>query len=131
MLNFKVCGKVIKRWKVMANKIKITLGGMDYIISSNDEENYVRKIGEELNFKLDSLSKANPYLSTAMVAVLAALDYCDEAKKSALECEAAKADLKGTAEELACARLEIDGARREIERLNHENRQLRIGKSAL
>lgn len=115
----------------MANKIKITLGGMDYIISSNDEENYVRKIGDELNFKLDSLSKENPYLSTAMVAVLAALDYCDEAKKSALECEAAKADLKGTAEELACARLEIDGARREIERLKHENRQLRIGKSAL
>ena len=39
--------------------------------------------------------------------------------------------LKGTAEELACARLEIDGARREIERLNRENRQLRLDKSAL
>ena len=115
----------------MANKIKITVGGMDSFISSNDEENYVRKIGEELNLKLDTLAKSNPYLSTAMVAVLAALDYCDEAKKSALACEAAKADLKGTAEELACARLEIDGARREIERLNYENRQLRIGKSAL
>ena len=66
----------------MANKIKITVGAMDYIISSDDEENYVRKIGEELNYKLDTLAKANPYLSTAMVAVLAALEYCDEAKKA-------------------------------------------------
>ena len=115
----------------MANKIKITVGAMDYIISSDDEENYVRKIGEELNYKLDTLAKANPYLSTAMVAVLAALEYCDEAKKALEAFETAKADLKGTAEELACARLEIDGARRAIERLNYENRQLRIGKSAL
>ena len=33
----------------MANKIRITVGGIDYIISSEDEEVYVRKIGEELN----------------------------------------------------------------------------------
>ena len=115
----------------MANKIRITVGGIDYIISSEDEETYVRKIGDELNHKLDSLAHSNPYLSTAMVAVLAALDYCDTAKKATAAVEEAKADLKSVSEELACARLEIDGARREIERLNRENRQLRIGKSAL
>ncbi len=115
----------------MANKIRITVGGIDYIISSEDDEVYVRKIGEELNHKLDSLARSNPYLSTAMVAILAALEYCDNAKKAVAAAEAAKADLKGISEDLACARLEIDGARREIERLNRENRQLRLGKSAL
>ena len=115
----------------MANKIRITVGGIDYIISSEDEEVYIRKIGEELNQKLDTLARSNPYLSTAMVAILAALEYCDSAKKAVAAAEAAKADLKGISEDLACARLEIDGARREIERLNRENRQLRLGKSAL
>ena len=65
----------------MANKIRITVGGIDYIISSEDEETYVRKIGDELNIKLDTLARNNPYLSTAMVAILAALEYCDNAKK--------------------------------------------------
>lgn len=115
----------------MANKIRITVGGIDYIIASGEDEAYVRKIGEELNAKLDTLQRKNPYLSTTMVAVLAALEYCDSAKSASEKCEEAKADLKSTAEELACARLEIDSARREIERLNRENRQLRLGKSAL
>ncbi len=115
----------------MANKIRITVGGIDYIISSEDDEVYVRKIGEELNHKLDALARSNPYLSTAMVAILAALEYCDNAKKAVAAAEATKADLKSISEELACARLEMDGARREIERLNRENRQLRLGKSAL
>ena len=52
-------------------------------------------------------------------------------KKAIAAAEEAKAELKGISEDLACARLEIDGARREIERLNRENRALRIGKSAL
>ena len=115
----------------MANKIRITVGGIDYIISSTEDENYVRKIGDELNAKLDSLARNNPYLSTAMVAILAALEYCDGAKKAVADAEEAKAGLKGVSEELACARLEIDGARREIERLNRENRQLRFGNCAL
>lgn len=115
----------------MANKIRISVGGIDYIISSDDDETYVRKVGDELNVKLDTLARSNPYLSTTMVAILAALEYCDTAKKAVAKCEEARAELKSTAEELACARLEIDGARREIERLNRENRQLRLNKSAL
>lgn len=115
----------------MANKIRITVGGIDYIISSEDEETYVRKIGDELNVKLDTLARNNPYLSTAMVAILAALEYCDNAKKAIASAEEAKTEFKRVSEELACARMEIDGARREIERLNRENRQLRLDKSAL
>ena len=115
----------------MANKIRITVGGIDYIIASEDDEHYVRKIGEEVSATLDALSRNSPYLSTTMAAVLAALDYCDNAKKANERCEQAKTELKSISEELACARLEIDGARREIERLNRENKQLRLDRSAL
>lgn len=115
----------------MNNKIRITVGGIDYIISSSDDETYVRRVGEEVNAKLDSLARNNPYLSTTMAAVLAALEYCDTAKKANEHFEQVKTELKSISEELACARLEIDSARREIERLNRENKQLRIEKSAL
>lgn len=110
----------------MVNKIRITVGGLDYIISSDEGEAYVRKIGEELNAKLDNLARNNPYLSTTMVAVLAALEYCDTAKKAVSKCEEARTELKVIAEELACARLEIDRARREIERLKNEKYQIRL-----
>jgi cell division protein ZapA (FtsZ GTPase activity inhibitor) len=115
----------------MANKFRISVGGIDYIIASEDDETYVRKIGDEVNQKLDTLARSNPYLSTAMVAILAALEYCDNAKKSNAAAEEAKAEYKRVSEELACSRMEIDGARREIERLNNEIRRLRLDKSAL
>ena len=115
----------------MANNFRITVGGIDYIIASDNDETYVRKIGDELNTKLDTLARANPYLSTTMVEVIAALEYCDSAKKATTQCEEVKANLKSTGEELACARLEIDSARREIERLNRENHQLRLSKGSL
>ncbi|MEG1886997.1 MAG: cell division protein ZapA [Oscillospiraceae bacterium] len=115
----------------MSNKIRLTVGGIEYTISSDDEETYVRKLGDELNAKLDRLSKHNPYLSTTMVAVVAALEFCDDAKKASTECDKVKIELKRAVEEAACARLEADEARREIERLSRENRTLRTQKSQL
>ncbi|MDD4700293.1 MAG: cell division protein ZapA, partial [Oscillospiraceae bacterium] len=69
--------------------------------------------------------------STTMVAVLAALEFCDDSLKATAECNSLKMELKRAVEDAACARLEADEARREIERLGRENRLLRAGKSAL
>lgn len=110
----------------MPNKIKLTVGGIDYYISSDDEEGYVRSVGDELNRRLDQITRQNPYLSTAMVAVFAALEYCDESKKAAQALEDCKMQIKGYVEESACAKLEADEARREIERLGKENHNLRM-----
>lgn len=115
----------------MANKIKIVVGGIDYVIASDDDEVYVRRIGDELNAKLDVLARNNPYLSTTMVAVLAALEYCDASKKAALKLEELKTELKGVSEELAMTRVEIDSSRREIDRISRENVQLRLDNSIL
>lgn len=109
----------------MQNKIKLNVGGIDYYITSDDEEAYVRNIGDELNRRLDDIAKFNPFLSTTMVAVFAALEYCDESKKAANELENLRMQIKGYVEESACARLEADEARREIERLSKENYTLR------
>ena len=109
----------------MANKIRLVVGGLEYCIVSDEEESYVRGVGEELNRLLDQISRRNPYLSTTMVAVLAALDLCDEQKKAENEVDALRMQMKQYSEEAACARLEADEARREIDRLNRENQALR------
>lgn len=109
----------------MANKIKLVVGGIEYYIQSEDDEAYMRNVGDELNRRLDKLSKQNPYLSTTMVAVFAALEFCDEAKKAQMDAENLRMQMKGYVEDSACARLEADEARREIERLGRENQTLR------
>lgn len=109
----------------MANKIRLNVGGIDYIVASEDDQSYIRKLGEELNSRLDTLQRQKPFLSTTMVAVLTALDLCDEAKKAKNELETAKLEMKRYIEDAACARLEADEAKRELERLSAENARLR------
>lgn len=69
----------------MANKIKFTVGGITYAIMSDDSEAYIESLGRELDHKMDALAKKNPFLSTTMIAVLAAMDAADAAKKAELE----------------------------------------------
>ncbi len=109
----------------MANKIKLVVGGMEFLINTDDDEMYLQNLGDELNRRLNALSRENGYLSTTMIAVLAALEYCDEAKKAHADAENLRQQMKEFVEDAACARLEADEARREIERLNRENQSLR------
>ena len=108
----------------MANKIRLTVGGIEYMVVSEEDETFVRKIGDDLNNKLDEIKGQNRYLSTTMVAVLAALDYSEQLVKSREECEQLKLQLKNAVEDAACARLNSEEARREIERLSEEVRKM-------
>ncbi len=111
----------------MNNKVKLTIGGMNYYISSDENEEYVEKLGNELNQKIDELTKSNSSLSTTMAAVLSALEFCDERNEARKEVENIKKELKRVNSDAANARLQVEESRREIERLSRENRQLRLG----
>lgn len=69
----------------MANNIRFIVGGITYSIMSEDSAEYIESLGRELDHKMDLLAKKNPFLSTTMVAVLAAMDAADAAKKAELE----------------------------------------------
>ncbi len=104
----------------MANKIRLTVGGIEYLVVSDEDETFVRKIGEDLNQKLDAIKRQNSCLSTTMVAVLAALDYSEQLAKTKRECEELSLQLKAAVEDAACARLDGEQARKEIDRLANE-----------
>lgn len=85
----------------MANKIRITVGGIKYSVISDDSEEYLKELGRELELRLDYFAKKNPFLSTTMVAVLAALEGYDNAKKAQLENEQLKSEINRLTCELA------------------------------
>ena len=109
----------------MPNKIKLSVGGIEYMVVTDDDEARVRKIGARLNEQLDKVKKGNPRLSTTMVAVLTALDLCDALDKSETECERLRLQLKKAVEDSACTRFDGEEARREIERLTGEIKALK------
>ena len=109
----------------MSNKIKLVVGGIDYLINTEEDESYVQALGSELSRHMDVMARDNPYLSTTMVAVMTSLGYLDESKKAREDAERLRVQMKQYVEEAACARLEADEARREIERLNREIQAMR------
>ncbi len=77
----------------MTNKIRLTVGGINYSIMSDQSEETLTQLGRELELRMDYFAKKNPFLSTTMVAVLAALESYDNESKLRLENEELKAEL--------------------------------------
>lgn len=108
----------------MANKVKINLFDNDFTINTEETEEYIKSVATEINARFKKLSDDNAFLSPTMIASIAALQYCDEAKKRRLECEELRVKSKTAIELEASARLELSEAKAEIERLCRENREL-------
>ncbi|MBE6728170.1 MAG: cell division protein ZapA [Ruminococcaceae bacterium] len=108
----------------MANKIRLTVGGISYSVYSEDSEEYVREIGRELEHKMDKLAKNNPFLSTTMVAVLAALDATDALKKAEAQNNELINEIKALSERCALARSDADHAVRQLEEYKRTNGEI-------
>lgn len=78
----------------MANQIKLTVGGINYTVKSDESEEYLNELVGELEQRLRRITKSNPTVSTAMAAIVAALEAADEAKKVEAECERLKKQLE-------------------------------------
>ncbi|MCD7722407.1 MAG: cell division protein ZapA [Clostridiales bacterium] len=107
------------------NRIKLKICGATYSIITEDDENYVLKLGETIDEEMGEISAANPTLSLMQCAVLVALDQADACQKATASADNLRAQIKDYLEDSARARMEVDVARREIERLNREISNLR------
>jgi cell division protein ZapA (FtsZ GTPase activity inhibitor) len=108
------------------NRIRLNILGVDYVISSEEEEPYVRTVASEVEKNLYAIMQENPRVSSAMASVLTALDYCDEAKKANESADNLRSQIKDYLEESSRARMELDEARREMERMKREIQTLRL-----
>lgn len=107
------------------NKVHLKICGSSYTLITDDAPEYVEELGEELDKEMRSIINENPSLSITQAAVLVALDRADASKKATASSDNLRAQIKDYLEDSARARMEVDVARREIERLNREISALR------
>ncbi len=106
-------------------KVKLTICGSNYIISTTDSEEYVNKLAERLDEDMTELMAQNPSASVAASAVVTALGYLDELHKNSSSADNMRDQIKGYLEDAAKAKLAAEEARREAERLKKELDQLK------
>lgn len=107
------------------NKVQIKICGATYSIVTDDDTEYVESLGEFIDAEMKNISTSNPSLSSIQCAILVALDQTDAARKATAAADNLRAQIKDYLEDSARARMEVDVARREVERLNREVSNLR------
>ena len=61
-------------------KIRLLIAGEEYNIGTDDDLDYVAKLGEELDKKISTLLRDNARISVTQAAIVTALEYADAAK---------------------------------------------------
>lgn len=105
---------------MIKNRVKLTIGGAEYAIITEDDVNYVTELGAELNEALSNVMKENPHISTTQAAVLLALDYADEFKKANITADNLRSQIKDYLDDAASAKSKADWARHEAENAKRE-----------
>ena len=111
--------------QIMVNKVRVTIAGSPYVISSTDSEAYVTGLAGELDASIQEVMAANPNLSVTRAAVFCALDYLDRMKKSTGSADNMRNQIKDYLADAARAKLDAEEAKRDVERLKREVQQLK------
>ncbi len=107
------------------NRVRLSINGNDYFITTDDDVDYVADLGKELDETIRKLMKENSRLSITQAAILCALDYADFAKKAEISAENLRSQIQDYLEDAARARTDAEITRRESERLSKELAALR------
>lgn len=103
--------------KQAVNKITVYVGGRKFTLVSADKEDYIKKIAESVNKRIEYIAKAYPQLDMRGCAVLAALDFADEEQKAL----GRKGDLASQADKVL---RQADKQSKQIARLKEQNQQM-------
>ena len=107
-------------------RVRLQICGTDYTISSSeDDAEYMRALGAELDGKMHELQEENPRLSITQCAVLCALDYLDAFKKAESGAENLRSQIQDYLEDAARARTDSEITKRELDRVAKELAALR------
>ena len=104
------------------NKVKVTIAGVDYALTTEETPEYTTMLAAEIDEKMKELRAANPFISTNQAAVLIALDYANSAKKAEQSADNLRAQIKDYLEDASQSKSERDFYKREIDRLKTEQK---------
>ncbi len=120
------------------SKVKITIGGVDYSIVTDDDVKYIRDLATEVDRIITKVIKDNPRLSSTQAIVLCALSYADEYKKACGDADRLRGQIKDYLDDASTAKSKADKARHDLENakkkidsLERENSRLKAELDAL
>ena len=99
------------------NRVRIEVYGSRYVISTPEDESYVRGLAKSLDEQLRSLLENNSGLTLNDALVLCAINFEDAYKKSEASADHMRGQLTDYLEDATLARIELDETKRENERL--------------
>ncbi len=107
------------------NKVRFTVCGSQYVVSTPEDESYVQGLAERLDRDMQAVMEASPSASVAMAAVVTAMDYLDEMQKASSGADNMRGQIKDYLEDAARARMETEEARRDADRLRRQLEELK------
>ena len=109
------------------NKVSVKIYGTDYTILTEDSEEYILELAYELDSDMKKLCERSTRFTATSAAVLCALDYLDKKNKEVDTSDRMRLQINDYIQDTAKARIELDDAKRKIERLEREIDRLRAG----
>ncbi|GEM_PF-1109899 len=111
------------------NRIQLNIAGMTLLITTQEDEEYVRKLADMIERDMQEVLSQNTGASVANTAILCSLDYLDRYHKANRSAANMRAQIKEYLTDAANAKLLFDGEKKRADALAEELKNLR-GQSA-
>lgn len=102
------------------NKVKVTIAGSEYILTTEDDPEYTANLAAQVNDKIAEILSSSSRLSVTQAAILCSLDYADAAKRVEESADNLRSQIQDYLEDAAKARTDAEIAKREADRLSKE-----------
>jgi cell division protein ZapA len=94
------------------NRVKLTIGGSDFVLSSDESTEYMEALGRSVDGEMKKLMEENPRMSMNMAAVLTAINNADRARKAEASSDHLRTQVTEYLEENKALRAEMEALRR-------------------
>lgn len=102
------------------NKVHLIIGGMDYHLTTTDDTQYLKNLGDEVDERLSGIRKENPRLSVSRAGIICAMQFADDMHKAEERTAVLRKEIQAYMEDASKAKTDAEVSRREAERLNKE-----------
>ena len=94
------------------NRVKLTICGSDFVLSSEESPEYMTKLGKEIDREIRALMEENPRLSINMATVLTAINCADRARKAEESADHLRTQVTEYLDENKALRAEMEALRK-------------------
>ena len=95
------------------SKVRLTICGSSYVISTSESEDYMQNLADRLNLDMNELMASSNSVSITTAAVMTALNYRDELEKASGSADNMRRQIKNYLEDAASAKMAAEEVRRE------------------